>query len=101
MRKQSFGVRRLGVLLALISLAVGIGQAGAQGGQEPGALVRTTLRSRVGVLLDEIPSSMRSRVVTALIAKPDDFWKGRAAQQLRLTTYRLVFREAFYSTPKQ
>lgn len=65
------------------------------------ALVATTMQSKVGVLLDEIPQSMRARVVQALIARPEGFWKARAMQQLRLTTYRLVFRTFFYSASRQ
>src|SRR5262245_29173680 len=63
---------------------------------DPGALVSTTLASRVGVLLDEIPANMRDRVAQRLLAKPADFWLQRARSQIRLTTYRLVFRQFFY-----
>src|SRR6187200_2552495 len=63
---------------------------------DPGALVSTTITSRVGVLLDEIPTSMRNRVASRLLAKPADFWIQRARNQLKLTTYRLVFREFYY-----
>lgn len=62
-----------------------------------GALIKTTMNSKVGVLLDEIPASMRDRVATSLIAKPATFWKERAHNQIRLTTYRLVFRQYFYA----
>src|SRR5512144_2078772 len=65
-----------------------------------GGLVRTTLSSEVGVVLDEIPASMRDRVAAATIAKPTSFWIARAREQLGFTTYRLVFREAFYDSKK-
>jgi len=68
---------------------------------DPGALVRTTMRSTVGVLLDDIPKSMRSRVAAAVVARPESFWRERAMEQARLTTYRLVFREFFYAEPKK
>jgi hypothetical protein len=68
--------------------------------QEPGSLVQTSMQSEVGVVLDELPASMRSRVTSSLIAKPAAFWKERATAQLRLTVYRLVFRKYFYSPSK-
>ena len=68
---------------------------------DPGSLVRTTMQSEVGVVLDEIPASMRSRVAAALLARPAAFWTERARAQIRLTIYRLVFREAFYSQRRQ
>ena len=79
-----------------------IGPASATAGPgpavpDPGSLVATTAQSTVGVLLDEIPVSMRARVAQALIAKPASFWTDRARQQLRLASYRLVFRGFFYS----
>ena len=72
----------------------------ATSSQAPGALVRTTLSSQVGVVLDEIPASMRARVASALIGKPGSFWVERAKAQLRLTTYRLVYRQSFYDAKK-
>jgi hypothetical protein len=58
------------------------------------------MESQVGVVLDEIPMSMRGRVAAALLAKPQSFWQERARAQLRLTIYRLVFRGAFYGHKK-
>lgn len=73
------------------------GASGAGGGDsDPGALIHVTASSQVGVLLDEIPDSMRERVASALLAKPDSFYESRARQQLTLSTYRLNFRAAFY-----
>ncbi len=76
--------------------------ASEPGADDLGSLVRTTVRSEVGVVLDEIPSRMRDRVAAALSAKPATFWTDRARSQLRLTAFRLVFRGAFYpDTPRQ
>jgi hypothetical protein len=54
----------------------------------------------VGVVLDEIPDSIRDRVAAAIVARPEEFWVARAEAQLRLTTYRLVFRGDFYDGGK-
>jgi hypothetical protein len=104
MPRRGFG--RTVVLLsgiALVALAAlrpwGAGAASPQP-QDPGSLVRTTMQSNVGVVLDELPASMRSRVAASLVAKPASFWKDRAATQLRLTVYRLVFRQFFYSASR-
>ena len=51
-------------------------------------------------MLDEIPVSMRARVASALIGKPRSFWVERAKAQLRLTTYRLIYRQSFYDAKK-
>lgn len=88
-------------LLFVIARAEATSQAPETDHGEPGALVRTTSEGTVGVLLDEIPSSMRARVAAALAAKPPAFWRERATQQLRLTNYRLVFREFFYVRPRK
>ena len=69
---------------------------------DPGALVKTTMQSRVGVLLDELPEgALRDRAVTALLAQPSSFWEARAASQVSLTLYRLVFRQYFYDDKQQ
>jgi len=73
------------------------GAAGAAGSNgDPGALIHVTATSQVGVLLDEVPESIRERVAKALLAKPDSFYEARARQQLTLSTYRLNFRAGFY-----
>jgi len=72
------------------------GESGAAGSADPGALIHVTATSKVGVLLDEVPTSIRARVAAALLAKPDSFYEARARQQLTLSTYRLNFRAAFY-----
>ncbi len=58
--------------------------------------MRTTATSEVAVVLDEIPRSIRNRVTRSLLAEDEDFWVERAKRQLVMTTYRLVFRYAFY-----
>jgi hypothetical protein len=63
---------------------------------DAGALIAVTTESRVGVLLDELPSPLRERVAKELLAKPDSFFVERAKRQLGLATYRLNFRPSFY-----
>jgi hypothetical protein len=70
------------------------------GAGDPGALVRTQMTSTVGVLLDEIPAASRDAVAQTMLAKPNDFWIARARRQIDLTTYRLVFRYAYYAAQK-
>jgi hypothetical protein len=62
----------------------------------PGALIQAELDSQVGVLLDEIPESARDRIAATLLAKPEEFWVGRAKRQVALASYRLSFRGAYY-----
>lgn len=61
-----------------------------------GALVAVEMESTVGVLLDELPEAERDRIADALLAKGDAFWEQRAAAQVALAGYRLVFRDFFY-----
>src|SRR5262249_50022839 len=72
------------------------GQADAATASDPGALVRVTMSSTVGVLLDEVPPSMRRRVEAALLRKPRECWDALARKQVGATVYRLIFRPAFY-----
>lgn len=73
------------------------GAAGAAGNNaDPGALIQVTATSKVGVLLDEVPASIRERVASALLAKPDSYYEARARRQLTLASYRLNFRSSFY-----
>lgn len=85
------------VLLAAASAA----KAAAQGvapAADPGALVRMEMASSVGVLLDEIPAGpLREQAAAEALAQPVSFWRDRASRQVRLTNYRLVFRQFFYS----
>ena len=62
-----------------------------------GSITQATLRSTVGVLLDELPSAQRDAITTELAAKPDDFWIDRARRQAKLTGVRLVFRYNYYT----
>lgn len=66
----------------------------------PGALIRLTMNSTVGVLLDEIPQESRGRVATTLLQNPDDYWQNLARQQVQLTYNRLHFRPFFYGMLK-
>src|SRR5690349_3089752 len=68
----------------------GTGGSGGHAAKDPGALIDATMKSKVGVVLDDLPMSMRDRVAQSLIAKPTDFWIARATAQAKLTTYRLV-----------
>jgi hypothetical protein len=89
--------------LALVGFALGScssGPGSSNSTQDPGALVSVSIPSTVGVLLDEVPAAMRDRVAQAMLAKPTSFWNARAQRQLNLTTYRLVFRQAYYAKMK-
>ena len=93
------GVLRWGLAM-VVACVLGVAAPGARAvapQPDPGSLVLTTMQSKIGVILDEIPASMRSRVAAALVAKPASFWTQRAKAQLRLTVYRLVFRPFFYA----
>lgn len=63
---------------------------------KPGALVDINMESVVGVLLDEIPSSMREIVAEKYLNETEDFWKKRAEKQISLTNYRLTYRGDYY-----
>jgi hypothetical protein len=58
--------------------------------------VRLDLKSTVGVLLDDFPAAHRAELIKRLQEAPDAFWFDRARRQLRLTSMRLSFRNAFY-----
>jgi len=88
-------------LTALPACADQEGDTSLPAGVDPGALVAVDMVSRVGVLLDEMPADTRDRVTADLLAKPDSFWIARARRQIKLATYRLVFREYYYSTLKK
>lgn len=67
-----------------------------QEARAPGALVDVSLKSRVGVVLDEIPEAQRAEAVRFYMQKPNSFWVERAKHQIRHTNYRLVYRDFFY-----
>ena len=58
---------------------------------DPAALVRASMESTVGVVLDELSPNQRERLVAMLQTKPESFWKDRAIRQIRLTSHRLNF----------
>src|SRR5687768_18531346 len=51
--------------------------------QDPAALVRVTMDSQVGVLLDDFPAGSRDRIAAELMELPDQFWIDLARWQLR------------------
>jgi hypothetical protein len=61
-----------------------------------GALIRISMSSRVGFLLDELPPEMRERAAESLAAEPDEFWQEMARRQVQLTRRRLDFRNFAY-----
>ena len=67
----------------------------------PGALIRVTAESTVGFLLDELPESLRDRVAADLLDGTGEAFVDRARRQLRLATYRLNFRPAFYDEAEE
>lgn len=68
----------------------------AEFGAAPGALVEVTMKSRVAVVLDEIPPHERAAAARFYLAQPAAFWQERAKRQVRHTNYRLVYRNFFY-----
>jgi hypothetical protein len=60
------------------------------------ALVDVSLKSRVAVVLDEIPTSQRAAAASFYLAQPASFWIERAKHQVRHTNYRFVYRNFFY-----
>jgi len=89
---------------SLAALLFACGQAPDKTGQAEsavttnGALVRMDMASTVGVLLDEIPAGPQREAAAAnALAEPASFWEARAKNQVRLTSYRLMFRSQYYS----
>lgn len=85
----------------LAALAVSLGLAACSDKSPPltgppGALINVRLDSQVGVLLDELPPSLRARVAGQLAAAPEAFWLGRARAQARLAAFRLSQRPRLY-----
>jgi hypothetical protein len=97
-------MRRTIVRLALLaSFAIAFSAACRSGKhKDPGALITVAMHGQVGVLLDEVPVSMRDRVATGLLAEQTPFWRDRAKTQVVLTEFRLAFRGGYYpGEPKQ
>ncbi len=67
--------------------------------KDPGALIRVTMTSTVGILLDEIPTTERADLVRALTAKPTDYWKDLAIRQVRFTTLRRNYGATYGKKP--
>jgi hypothetical protein len=61
-----------------------------------GALVRVSVKSTVGVLLDELPVSQRDRAERVLVTKDPEFWLRRVEDQLRLTLNQLTYRSDYH-----
>jgi hypothetical protein len=92
-------MRSLGLLILPLGLVAGL--AGCGGGDDgpntpPGALVTLEMDSQVGVLLEDFPAVNRDRVADELLAMPQDWWIERARWQLRLTSFRLVYRKYYF-----
>lgn len=66
-----------------------------------GALIGAQMNSTVGVLLDDFPTAMKSRMRDLYLTKSKDFWEARARQQVEATLYRLVYRNLYYSKKGQ
>jgi hypothetical protein len=70
-------------------------------GPRKGSLVRVTMDSEVGALLEDFPQDDHARISDALIAMPDSWWIERARWQLRLTSVRLVYRKYYFDEEEQ
>lgn len=94
---------------ALIALALSLAATPTLAGrpptatpaQDPGALIRVSMSSRVGVLLDEIPAEIRDRAAAAYQSKSSAFWRQHARRQIQTTEYRLTYRNFFYAKKGQ
>jgi len=61
-----------------------------------GALIEVSMNSKVGVVLDEIPTAQRAALVSYYLGKPNQFWKDRALAQVQNTSYRFTYRNFYY-----
>jgi len=84
------------VLLAACVLSFGGCSGKKKKRPDPGALVRVTISSQVGVLLEDFPEASRDRIAEEILARPAAWWTERAQQQLRLTSIRLVYRKYYF-----
>lgn len=75
-------------------------EGGAAASDYPaGALIGVTMKSNVGVLLDDLkalPAAESAALEAKLTAKPVEFWKERVRMQMRLTLQRQYFRHYYY-----
>src|SRR5262245_41909446 len=63
---------------------------------DPGALIRVSMESKVGVVLDEIPEPLRDALAADYLDEDQTFWRDRAVAQIVHTTYRLTYRNFYY-----
>ena len=67
----------------------------------PGAIIKVELRTKVGVLLDEVPAGrLRDAAAAHALGQDDAFWRNRAHNHVKLNYYRLVYRGLIYGDPK-
>src|SRR5260221_4569138 len=81
----------VGFVVCMIATSSARGEAA-----KPGALIQVTMDSRVGVLLDEIPGSLREEIALSLLGRPQAFWHDQAHMQIEFTLHRLINRAAHY-----
>ena len=60
------------------------------------AMVKVEAKSMVGILFDDIPTSIRTKAKALIDAKNDDYWRDLATQQMQYTQLRLIFRPTYY-----
>jgi len=66
----------------------------------PGAIIKVELRTKVGVLLDEVPRGwLRDHAAADELGQDDAFWRDRARNHVKLNYYRLVYRGLIYGDP--
>lgn len=80
---------------SLLALALAACAPETEPAVDPGALIDVSFESRVGVLLDGVPTGARDALAAELLAEDADFWRGRAARQIETALYRLVFRNLY------
>ncbi len=66
-----------------------------------GALISVKMESKAGVLLDELPETIRDQAVDIIMARPASFWEELARKQVQLTKRRLNFRNFAYDDKGQ
>ena len=59
------------------------------------AMVKVEAKSMVGILFDDIPTSIRTKAKALIDAKDDDYWRDLATQQMQYTQIRLLFRPLY------
>ena len=69
----------------------------AQAVDAPGAIINVELKTKVGVLLDEVPAGrLRDGAAADALGQDNAFWKARARNHVKLNYYRLVYRGLIY-----